>query len=264
MENMNLDFMGMLGEALDNEKNFRHIIVSGIENDNFDVRRLCHYFPALAKKIGIEFHRDLSKRLIPHMDDWNLCGVQPMARPTGLVFTMRDKFKDKKMENKISNEKFTMFWNGPFSQWYNAPFVLHGLKFNYAETYMMWCKDQLFSGGKLASEIFEADQMNDPREVKKLGRRVENFDKRMWESVAKIFVFTANMAKFTQNSDLKQIILDTAGTTLVEASPLDEIWGIGLSEDDPEAYDRATWNGLNWLGETLTEVRETIILASKT
>jgi ribA/ribD-fused uncharacterized protein len=99
----------------------------------------------------------------------------------------------------------------------------------------------------------------DPREQKKIGREVKNFDKKKWDQKVKDIVFRGNMAKFTQNEDLKKKLLATAGTTLVEASPHDKIWGIGLAETDPKAQKRETWLGTNWLGEVLTEVREAII-----
>lgn len=54
-------------------------------------------------------------------------------------------------------------------------------------------------------------------------------------------------------------MLDTAGTTLVEASPYDRIWGIGLAASNPKALDRKMWRGTNWLGQALTEVREEIV-----
>ena len=68
-------------------------------------------------------------------------------------------------------------------------------------------------------------------------------------------MFQGNYAKFTQNPDLLKTLIDTIGTTLVEASPYDKVWGIGLAEDDPKALNRETWEGTNWLGEVLTDLR---------
>lgn len=55
--------------------------------------------------------------------------------------------------------------------------------------------------------------------------------------------------------DLKRALLATGGTTLVEASPGDTIWGIGLRASNPKASRRDQWRGTNWLGEILTQVR---------
>jgi len=157
----------------------------------------------------------------------------------------------------MEKEQFHFFWGGPFSQWYGShPFVVKGIEYNDAETYMMWFKDQVFSGGKLADQILNAKH---PSEVKVLGRQVENFNVNIWSAVAKHGVFVGNFAKFTQHSDLTEFILSTQGKTLVEASPEDKIWGIGLRADDPRAQQRDTWRGTNWLGETLTDVRDAIV-----
>jgi len=157
------------------------------------------------------------------------------------------------------SEHFEFFWDGPFSQWYPSKFVIGDIEYKNAEQYMMWCKDQLF-GGTLEKQILAT---SNPREIKALGRLVPNFSKAMWESVARPLVFRGNMAKFTQNSDLLQILLDTQGSTLVEASPFDRIWGVGLAEEDPLAWDRATWQGTNWLGIEIENVRDALVLARK-
>lgn len=152
-------------------------------------------------------------------------------------------------------EKFTLFWDGPFSQWYPSEFTVHDLKFNCAEQFMMYGKAILFGDLETASNILEAVS---PKEQKALGRTIQNFDEGVWGLFREGVVYTASYAKFTQNPELQEGLLATKGTTLVEASPYDKIWGIGLSESDPRARNRAEWDGLNLLGETLTRVREAI------
>ena len=127
--------------------------------------------------------------------------------------------------------------------------------YNTAEQYMMASKARTFFDGDSIGKILASDN---PKEQKALGRKVKDFDPDEWNRVAKKFVFIGNYAKFTQDEDLKKILLATMGTTLVEASPFDKIWGIGMKEDDPLALDRKTWNGTNWLGEVLTQVRDHI------
>lgn len=166
----------------------------------------------------------------------------------------------------MNKEKFTLFWSGPFSQWHNCEFVdnkfltgdLKDSKFNCAEQYMMLGKALKFFDYETAQRIMRSTS---PKEQKKLGRQVKNFDPVKWDEVARDIVYMGNYLKFTQNKDLLKLLLDTKGTTLVEASPFDTIWGIGLAEDNPLAQDRSTWKGTNWLGEVLTKLREDLINA---
>lgn len=152
-------------------------------------------------------------------------------------------------------EEFHLFWRGPFSQWFKRDFTIDEVKYNCPEQFMMASKARLFKDNIALKKIMQA---TNPYDQKAYGRNVEFFDVGKWEAVAKDYVFDANYAKFTQHEDLKQIILSTGEKTLVEASPYDKIWGIGLSEDDARALDRTTWLGRNWLGEVLTNVRNKI------
>lgn len=153
-------------------------------------------------------------------------------------------------------EKFTFFWRGPLSQWKKSPFIAYGTLYNCAEQFMMASKSRFFKDDETLKRIMNEE---DPKEQKRLGRKVRNFDKTKWDAVARTIVYRGNMAKFTQNPKLGEILVATKGTTLVEASPVDTIWGIGLAEDNPLVKDRQTWKGLNWLGETLTKVRDDIM-----
>jgi len=150
-------------------------------------------------------------------------------------------------------EKFTFFWSGPFSQWYPAMFKVDGKRFLCAEQFMMFKKAEFFGDINTAEKIMLAP---DPKTQKALGRSVQGFDVDSWNENAKAFVYMGNYNKFTQNNDLLKKLFATIGTTLVEASPYDTIWGIGLKEDDPSALDRNKWRGTNWLGEVLTSLRE--------
>lgn len=156
------------------------------------------------------------------------------------------------------SERFLFFYRdaSPFSQWYPASFELEGQQFTSAEQYMMYGKAQLFGDRDIAARILQADH---PRQQKALGRQIQRFDDELWNREAKNIVYRGNHAKFTQNPELLLVLLATAGQTLVEASPTDRIWGIGLSEDDPRIHQRATWRGTNWLGEVLTQLREDLL-----
>jgi ribA/ribD-fused uncharacterized protein len=153
-------------------------------------------------------------------------------------------------------ETFTFFWNGPFSQWYPSPFKIGDFYFNCAEQYMMAEKAKLFADDDAWRAIMKA---RDPKTQKALGRKVKRFNETLWNLHARTIVTIGSTAKYTQNQDLLKLLLDTAPTTLVEASPYDRIWGIGLDEHDTRAYSRETWLGTNWLGEILTNVRNTLL-----
>lgn len=162
----------------------------------------------------------------------------------------------KKVRNNLM-EKFTYFWksHSPFSQWYMAKFIIDGIEFNSAEQYMMYMKAVLFGDEEISQKILKVKM---PSQHKALGRKVKNFQQEVWESNCKKIVYDGNYAKFSQNSELKQKLFETKGT-IVEASPVDRIWGVGLSEDDPRIKDRRRWRGKNWLGETLTQVRDDLL-----
>lgn len=118
---------------------------------------------------------------------------------------------------------------------------------------MMAAKARLFKDEESLKSIMKSTS---PREQKALGRQIKGFIKNEWEKIAKDVVYKGSLAKYTQNRDMKEALLSTAGTTLVEASPYDKIWGIGLPAGHVDSFSRETWNGTNWLGEVLTDLRD--------
>jgi len=154
------------------------------------------------------------------------------------------------------NNKFLLFWDGIFSQWSLSEFNIDKIKFNCAEQYMMYNKAILFNDIKTANEILKSHL---PRHQKRLGRKVKNFKLEKWNSNCKEIVYKGNYAKFTQNKDLFECMKLTNNLTLVEASPNDKIWGIGLHEDDINSCIQSNWLGKNWLGFTLTKLRDDLI-----
>ena len=154
--------------------------------------------------------------------------------------------------------EYTFFFTeaSPFSQWYRCRFTAGENTFNCAEQFMMHGKAVLFGDAEVAAKILAADH---PRDHKALGRKVKNFDDKIWKREREQIVMAGNRAKFTQNKELEKLLLDTRGTTLVEASPYDKIWGIGLAASDPRAQDPSQWKGQNLLGKILTALREELI-----
>jgi len=133
-------------------------------------------------------------------------------------------------------EAFAFFWKHRLSQWHRAPFVVGGVTFHYAEQYMMYAKALLFRDREAADRILAADT---PREHQAIGREVRGFDESVWVLFREGIVFTGNYARFRQNAEQRELLFSTRGTTLVEASPHDRVWGIGLATDDPRARDRS-------------------------
>ena len=152
-------------------------------------------------------------------------------------------------------EKFTFFWKNrsPFSQWHMATFEKDGVIFNCTEQYMMYKKAELFGDKNSMRQIIAT---NDPRAQKSLGRLVDNFNQQEWNEKRYGIVYDGNKLKFRQNPSMYQSLMETKGTTVVEASPYDKIWGIALNKEDPRALDRSTWKGQNLLGEILTSLRD--------
>ncbi|MFB9903109.1 NADAR family protein [Allokutzneria oryzae] len=141
---------------------------------------------------------------------------------------------------------------GCLSQWWPAPFVVDGLSFATAEHYMMWRKAILFDDGETAERVLSAGH---PKAAKDLGRGVANFDTGVWERRRYDIVVAGNTAKFGQHEDLRRYLLGTGERVLVEASPLDAVWGIGLAADHPDAAHPERWPGTNLLGKALMDVR---------
>ena len=157
-------------------------------------------------------------------------------------------------------EQFEFFWDGPFSQWYPSQFSFEKMGFNCAEQFMMFSKSVFFRDYSNANAVMKS---NRPREQKALGRQTQNFNVDKWSGVAKDIVYVGSYCKYTQDDRLKEILMATKGITLVEASPYDKIWGIGLAKSDTKAQQRSTWQGKNWLGEVLTQVREDLIASKR-
>lgn len=171
---------------------------------------------------------------------------------------LRDRF------NAGERPKFVYFWghqpskNGVtaacFSQWFEAPFELGAVHYPTAEHYMMAEKAALFGDQATRAQILQAAS---PGAVKALGRQVRDFDEAIWQQHRYAIVVRANQAKFSQHPHLQRYLGQSDDRVLVEASPLDRIWGIGLAQDDERASDPNQWLGLNLLGFALMQVRNT-------
>lgn len=162
----------------------------------------------------------------------------------------------RELRNRIAQGEtfeYRFFWKGPFSQWVTSNFTEDGVRFRTAEHYMMYRKALLFGDKKFAAEIL---RVSHPREAKDLGRSVRNFSEDKWVGHREEIVYQGSLLKFTQNPDKMEDLMATQGKILVEASPEDQIWGIGFEDNHPSALQPEKWKGLNLLGFTLTRLRE--------
>lgn len=170
-------------------------------------------------------------------------------------------------QNKETPIKYLFFWGHQpskdgsilkscFSQWWLEDFEIDGEIYKSAEHYMMAEKARLFDNEEIRKKIIECKS---PAEVKKLGRQVTNFNQEIWQNNCFEIVKKANYYKFTQNENLKEFIINTKNRILVEASPVDPIWGIGMAEDHKDIMNPNKWRGDNLLGFALMEVRDELL-----
>lgn len=159
--------------------------------------------------------------------------------------------------------KYLHFWGhrprpdgsiGPscLSQWWPSPFTVDGVEYATAEHWMMAAKARLFDDPEAERRVLAAAH---PAEAKKAGRLVRGFDEGVWERERFGIVVEGSVRKFAAHAELRRFLLNTGERVLVEASPVDRVWGIGLAADDPGANDPERWRGPNLLGFALMEAR---------
>jgi ribA/ribD-fused uncharacterized protein len=142
------------------------------------------------------------------------------------------------------------------SQWWPSPFTVDGVEYATAEHWMMASKARLFGDEEAERGALAAAS---PAQAKKIGRLVRGFDNARWERERFAIVAEGSFHKFAAHPDLRMFVLGTGTRVLVEASPLDRVWGIGLAADDERAMDPARWRGPNLLGFALMAARERLL-----
>lgn len=159
--------------------------------------------------------------------------------------------------------KFLFFWGHQpakdgnvtqscLSQWWHAPFILDNVTYKTAEHFMMAEKARLFNDANVLEHVLKS---NSPADAKKLGRTINSFNPDIWDQKKFDIVVSGNYYKFSQHEDLKAFLLNTKDRVLVEASPVDKIWGIGMAADNPNIENPLMWKGENLLGYALMSVR---------
>ena len=181
-----------------------------------------------------------------------------------MVYNLGDLKKEYNAGKKF---KYLFFWGHTpaadgqineacLSQWWECDFSVDGVRYSCAEQFMMAEKARLFGDEEMLQKIMEARH---PKEMKAYGRAVRGFDKDKWEKACYEIVKRGNEAKFSQNPELLDYLLGTKNRILVEASPRDRIWGIGMGKANPDAECPINWRGTNLLGFALTEVRDRLL-----
>lgn len=155
-------------------------------------------------------------------------------------------------------ETFVLFFrpgevNGLCSNWYMVDFVdKKGVKFNCTEQYLMYEKAKLFKDEEVMNAIL---QVSNPKEMKAYGRKVKNYDDRLWACNRYGVMIQGLYYKFSQNQELKDWIIKAKCDHFVECSPYDGIWGVKLDMNNPDCMYQEKWKGENWLGKCLDDTR---------
>jgi ribA/ribD-fused uncharacterized protein len=157
----------------------------------------------------------------------------------------------------VGNKRI-FFWGSVFSQWYKAPIFdsAAGVTFNTAEQGMMYYKAMTFNDTDIAQKILATDNA---RKQKELGRKVTGYNDELWAADRFKIVSYLNYLKFSQNADLKVLLLMLKDWEFVESSADDKIWGIGIGENNPDIFDSEKWQGQNLLGKAIKEAQQQII-----
>lgn len=164
------------------------------------------------------------------------------------------------ISKQINMTKIVAFWKpkeqfGYFSNWFISPMIdENGTRYEHVEMFMMAGKAKLFNDKFMLEQILKTTS---PMRCRALGRKVTNFDERTWRREARNIVKQGLRLKFNDPT-LRRYLLETGDAILVEASPSDKIWGVGMTADNPDITDSTKWKGTNWLGQCLMDVREEV------
>lgn len=192
-------------------------------------------------------------------DEFWIYKWQPDNSPVYSIESMQKEKEEGKKRDKI------FFWGGKpsketrtvgkecLSQWYMADFYVGHVKYCCMEQYMMSKKALLFGDSDVNEKIMKSFNQ---REIKSLGRKIKGFDEEIWSLFKRPIILTGNFYKFSQIDNIRKYLLSTGDDMLIEASPYDSIWGIGMGAEEASQCGIDKWRGQNLLGFALMEVRD--------
>ena len=158
------------------------------------------------------------------------------------------------IEASIKKHGYTTFSypSDILSQWYPCTFCdENGVVYNSAEQYMMAHKAKLFYDDIIYKNIMKQDNI---KTIKGLGKKVSYFEQKRWDEHKEDIVYKANHLKFSQNPKLREYLLSTKESMIVEVNPNDIVWACGCFESDVK--NPKHWRGQNLLGHILMSVRK--------
>lgn len=219
----------------------------------------------------IYLREDLSKHteadrkiLYPYMKGAKVAGAKTTFRGSSLIIDGKsyssdavhdipDKFHPKNACQR-ENQDMIIFHGreSPFSNFHNSPFKIVNEQFMHTEQFYQFKKAEYFKDDITARKI---KLQPDPLECMKLGFKVKNYKENDWQMVARNYMYDGNLAKFSQNLSLKDLLMSTGNKILAESSQ-DEYWGTGRRIYDQSALNKDTWTGSNHHGEGLMLLRD--------